>query len=251
MHERISCIIRQVLANPLMMISELNVLTEDEKHLILNEFNATETEYPRDKTVVELFEEQVGRTPENTALVYEDERLTYAELNEKANNLAYRLRELGVGPDDFVAILADRSIEMIAGIYGIIKAGGAYVPIDPTYPEERISFMLEDCAPKAVLKYTEENIRIPSEIPVIDLGNSEVWEGASKNPEHVNKPEDLIYCIYTSGTTGKPKGVLIEHQNVVKLVKNCDYTELNEETVILQTGQLMFDASTFEIWEHL
>ena len=176
---------------------------------------ATETEYPRDKTVVELFEEQVAKTPDNIALVFEDEKLTYSELNARANSLAHKLREIGVKPDDFVAIIADRSIEMIAGIYGIIKAGGAYVPIDPTYPEDRISFMLEDCAPKAVLKFTTESINISDEIPVIDLRNSEVWEGASEDPEHVNTPNDLIYCIYTSGTTGQPKGVMIENRGVV------------------------------------
>ena len=107
------------------------------------------------------------------------------------------------------------------------------MPIDPTYPEERIRFMLEDCGAKAVLKYTEEELEIPEGMEVIDLREAEVWEGESENPERVNKPSDLIYCIYTSGTTGKPKGVMIEHQNVVKLVINCDYTELNENTIII------------------
>ena len=104
---------------------------------------------------------------------------------------------------------------MIAGIYGIIKAGGAYVPIDPTYPEDRIAFMLEDCGAKAILKYTTESIELSTEVPVIDLSESEVWEGASADPEHVNTPNDLIYCIYTSGTTGQPKGTMLEHHGVV------------------------------------
>ncbi|HRR76235.1 MAG TPA: amino acid adenylation domain-containing protein, partial [Ruminococcus sp.] len=168
--------------------------------------------------------------------------------NAKANSLAHKLRELGVKPDDFVAIIADKSIEIIEGIYGIIKAGGAYLPIDPTYPEDRIAFMLEDSAAKIVLKFTDEPLNIPEALTVIDLADEAVWNGNSSDPETVNKPEDAIYCIYTSGTTGKPKGVVVEHHNVVKLVKNCDYTELNEESVILQTGQLMFDASTFEVW---
>ena len=246
--ERLLRICEEMAKNQEGKVFDIEAVTESEKQQILNDFNATISEYPRDKTVAELFEEQVERTPDNTALVFKDKSLTYAELNAKANSLAHKLREIGVKPDDFVAIIADKSIEMICGIYGIIKAGGAYVPIDPTYPEDRISFMLEDCKPKAVLKYTTESITIDVEIPVIDLANSEVWEGASENLEVVNKPGDAIYCIYTSGTTGKPKGVIVEHRNVVKLVKNCDYTELNEETVILQTGQLMFDASTFEMW---
>ena len=241
-------VLRRAATDTEQKLGEIEMMTAEEKQLILNDFNATETEYPRDKTVVELFEEQVKKTPDNTALVFEDQKLTYAELNARANSLAHKLRELGVKPDDFVAIIADKSIEIIEGIYGIIKAGGAYVPIDPTYPEDRIAFMLDDCQPKAVLKFTTESITIDNEIPVIDLADSKVWEGASENPETVNKSEDAIYCIYTSGTTGKPKGVVVEHHNVVKLVKNCDYTELNEETVILQTGQLMFDASTFEVW---
>ncbi|HRR78238.1 MAG TPA: amino acid adenylation domain-containing protein [Ruminococcus sp.] len=233
-------------SNPL--LTDIDIIPYKEKQLILNDFNATETEYPRDKTVVELFEEQVKKTPDNTALVFGDKKLTYAELNARANSLAHRLRELGVKPDDFVAIIADKSIEIIEGIYGIIKAGGAYLPIDPTYPEDRIAFILEDSAAKVVLKFTDEPLNIPADLTVIDLSDEKVWNGNSSDPETVNKPEDAIYCIYTSGTTGKPKGVVVEHHNVVKLVMNCDYTELNEESVILQTGQLMFDASTFEVW---
>ena len=241
-------IIESITENQNIRITDIDILSDEEKHLILNDFNATETEYPRDKTVVELFEEQVKKTPDNIALVFEDEKLTYAELNARANSLAHKLRELGVKPDDFVAIIADKSIEIIEGIYGIIKAGGAYVPIDPTYPEDRIAFMLEDCKPKAVLKFTTESITIDNGISVIDLADGKVWEGASENPEVVNKPEDAIYCIYTSGTTGKPKGSLIEHRSVVRLVKNTNYIELDEHNVILQTGSMSFDASTLEVW---
>ncbi|MBR6837258.1 MAG: amino acid adenylation domain-containing protein, partial [Oscillospiraceae bacterium] len=248
LHESVMKIIIQFIDKPESYLKDIEIICEREKALILNEFNATATEYPRDKTVAELFEEQVLRTPNKPVLVFEDKILTYSELNAKANSLAHKLRGMGVKPDDYVAITADKSIEMICGIYGIIKAGGAYVPIDPTYPEDRIKFMLEDCKPKTVLMYTTDNIIGDTEIPIIDLADSEVWEGATNDLEIVNKPSDLIYCIYTSGTTGKPKGVMVEHRNVVKLVKNCDYTELNEETVILQTGQLMFDASTFEMW---
>ena len=241
-------VLRRAATDTEQKLGEIEMMTAEEKQLILNDFNATETEYPRDKTVVELFEEQVKKTPDNTALVFEDKQLTYAELNARANSLAHKLRELGVKPDDFVVIIADRSIEMICGIYGIIKAGGAYVPIDPTYPEDRIAFMLEDCQPKAVLKFTTESITIDNGMPVIDLADSKVWEGASENPEVVNNPEDAIYCIYTSGTTGKPKGSLIEHRSVVRLVKNTNYIELDEHNVILQTGSMSFDASTLEVW---
>ncbi|WP_024859841.1 condensation domain-containing protein [Ruminococcus flavefaciens] len=245
---RIEKICEEMASHPDSRISELEVVTDSEKQLILGKFNATETNYQRDKTVVELFEEQVNRTPNNTALVFENNTLTYAELNAKANSLAHKLRELGVKPDDFVAIIADRSIEMICGIYGIIKSGGAYVPIDPTYPAERISFMLDDCKPKAVLKYTTENVIIDNEIPVIDLTDSKVWTGAPNDLQHINTPNDLIYCIYTSGTTGKPKGVMIEHHGVVAmqdyLVKLYNVTEKDN---VLQFANYIFDASVWEM----
>ena len=228
-------------------VTGISLVLDEEKERIC-EFNNTTVDYPREKTVVELFEEQVVKTPDNEAVVFEGTRLTYRELNERANILAHKLRDLGVSPDEAVVVLADRSIEIVVGILGILKAGGAYVPVDPTYPADRIQFILEDCKAKAILKYTEDEISVETDIPVIDLADKSVFTGVSENPEHVNKANDAVYCIYTSGTTGKPKGVLVENRNVVKLVKNCDYTELNEKTIILQTGQMMFDASTFEVW---
>ncbi|MDE6021610.1 MAG: AMP-binding protein, partial [Ruminococcus sp.] len=229
-------------------VVDIEMTTEEEKQRILVDFNSTDTDYPKDKTIVELFEEQAAKTPENIAVVFEEEKLTYAELNAKANSLAHKLRELGVKSDDFVAIIADRSIEMIAGIYGIIKSGGAYVPIDPTYPEDRIAFMLEDCAPKAVLKYTSESIDLKTEVPVIDLGSSDVWNGNYNNPELINKPNDLAYCIYTSGTTGKPKGVIIEHHGVVSMYDYLEKLyEVTEEDNVLQFANYIFDASVWEM----
>ena len=225
----------------------IEMVTDTERVQILNTFNATTTDYPKDKTIVELFEEQVKNNPNKIALVFRNKKFTYLELNAKANSLAYKLRELGVKPDDFVAIIADRSIEMIAGIYGILKAGGAYVPIDPTYPEERIRFMLEDCAPKAVLKYTSE-ITLSDEIPVIDLGDSKVWEGTAENPEHVNTPNDLAYCIYTSGTTGRPKGVMIEHYGVANLREYfIQKQSVNAEDNVIQFASVAFDATVSEM----
>ncbi|MBG9479247.1 non-ribosomal peptide synthetase, partial [Lysinibacillus sphaericus] len=238
-------VLRQVVERQDCLLGQVEMVTEDEKEKILHDFNATKTEYPREKTVVELFEEQAAKTPNQIALVFEEEEVSYRELNERANVLAHKLRELGVRPDDFVAIMAERSIEVITGIYGIIKAGAAYVPIDPTYPEERIKFMLEDCQPKALLLYGAE---YETDLTKMDLKEAGIWEGNIQNPEKVNKAEDLIYCIYTSGTTGKPKGSVISHRNVVRLVRDTDYIELNENTVILQTGSLSFDASTLEIW---
>ncbi|MCR3761950.1 AMP-binding protein, partial [Clostridium felsineum] len=225
-------------------VSDIEVITEDERELILNTFNDTKTDYPKDKTLVELFEEQVKKTPDNTAVVFEDKQLTYAELNRKVNQVARKLRELNVKPNDFVAIIAERSIEMIVGIYGIIKAGGAYVPIDPKYPEDRIKYMIQDCKPKAILVY---KAGVKTKVPVINLEEKTICECEGTNFEKVNKPNDLACCIYTSGTTGKPKGTMIEHKSIIRLVKNSNYFRF-EDVRMLQTGSISFDAATFEIW---
>ena len=239
-------IVRQIAEKAETKVRDITVCDDREREIVLNRFNDTATVYPKDKTIAELFEEQVEKTPEKTAVVFGETSLSYSELNEKANRIGHLLREkYKVAPNDHVAILADRSVEIVVGILGILKAGGAYVPIDPNYPDDRKSFILEDCSPKAVLMF---NTGIKTEIPVIDLSDRSVFEGSSENPKIVNGPEDLIYCIYTSGTTGKPKGSEIEQRNVVRLVKNTNYAELNENTVILQTGSMSFDASTLEVW---
>ncbi len=243
--ERIEKVLEAFILHPEAKIAEIEIITEAEKQQILGEFNNTRTAYPRHKTVVELLEEQVEKTPENIAAIYDENQLTYKELNEKANQLAYKLRALGVKPDDFVVVMAERSIELVAGICGILKAGGAYVPVDLNYPMDRIQYMIEDCKPKAILLYQTE---IETNVPVIDLADSKVWEGASENLEKVNQPKDLTYVIYTSGTTGHPKGSLITNKSIVRLVKNTNFISLNENSTIMQTGSMAFDASTFEVW---
>ena len=246
--ERLKKICEEIANKPDSRILDYETVTDSEYALIVNDFNATSTKYSKDKTVVELFEEQVKKTPDNIALVFEDQKLTYAELNERINSLAHKLREFGVKPDDFVAIIADRSIEMICGIYGIIKAGGAYVPVDPTYPEDRINYMFEDCQPKAAVVYTSENVNIPENIKVIDMSDSNVWNGFNDDPELVNKPSDLAYCIYTSGTTGTPKGTMLEHHGVVNLKYFfANRIGINSNDRVLQFANYIFDASVWEM----
>ncbi|MGN1223705.1 MAG: amino acid adenylation domain-containing protein, partial [Ruminococcus sp.] len=236
----------QILAEkPEQKLKAVEMITQDERKQILEKFNHTEAAYPK-KTIVEIFEEQVAAYEEKTAVVFGEEYLTYAELNEKANVIAHKLREQGVKRNDFVAILAERSIEMIVGIYGILKAGGAYVPIDPTYPEDRIRYILEDCKPKAVLTYHAE---LETERVVFDLSNAAIWEGNPENAERVNTGDDLIYCIYTSGTTGNPKGVMNRHQGIVNLIYWMQETyPLKEQDVILQKTTYVFDVSASEIF---
>ncbi|WP_207750723.1 non-ribosomal peptide synthetase [Anaeromonas gelatinilytica] len=240
-------IIESLLDNPNINIENINILSEQEKNQILYEFNDTKTDYPKDKTIQELFEEQVKKTPDNTAVVFEDEKLTYRELNEKANNLARVLRNKGVKADTIVGIMVERSLEMIIGIMGILKAGGAYLPIDPSYPKERIEYMLKDSESKVLLSENTlvENIKFDGE--VIDLFNEELFKNGSTNLDRINTSSNLAYVIYTSGTTGNPKGVMIEHKNVVRLVKNSNYVEFRDDDKILQTGSMVFDASTFEV----
>ncbi|WP_142288577.1 non-ribosomal peptide synthetase, partial [Bacillus thuringiensis] len=240
-------ICEKLLASPEQQIKEIDLISDLEKEKILGEFNDTTIVYPEDMNVVKQFEEQAMRVPDKIAVRTESGEITYRELNEKANQLAVRLREMGIGREDYVAIMAERSLETIIGICGIIKAGGVYVPIDPAYPQERITYMLEDCKPKAIL-VSGASCSYEAHIPIVDLSEAAQWIGKVDNPMNVTTSSDLIYLIYTSGTTGKPKGVMTEHKGVTRLVRQTNYVELNEHTVILQTGSLSFDAATFEIW---
>ncbi|MBO7564194.1 MAG: amino acid adenylation domain-containing protein, partial [Clostridiales bacterium] len=232
--------------DPDQQIGQMEVVSSEEKETILHHFNNTSESAPSDKTIVELFEEQVKKTPENIATVFEEESWTYAQLNEKANQIAWRLRELGIKPDDLVAIICERSLEMIAGILGILKSGGAYVPMDPSYPEDRIAYMLNDAGTKAILTYKAE---VKTEIPVIDLGSKETFEGDKTDPDHVNSLNDLCYCIYTSGTSGEAKGVLIEQRNLSSYVcQFISYYGITSGSVILQQAYVGFDTSVEEIY---
>ncbi|MFT8350167.1 amino acid adenylation domain-containing protein [Clostridium saccharoperbutylacetonicum] len=246
--EHLEKLLEQMSVDQNVKVSDLEIVTDSERDKIFDEFNNTKVEFPEDKTVVDSFEEQVEKTPENIALICGEGSMTYAKLNEKANQLAHKLRSLGVGTDDFVAIMAKRSIEMIVGIIGTVKAGGAYVPIDSEYPTERINYMLMDCKPKVILVYDSE---IPEGIgiPILDLAKEDTFAEEKSNPEHVNTPNDLIYTIYTSGTTGNPKGVMNCHQGIVNLISfmQNEYP-LNEDDVILQKTTYVFDVSASEIF---
>ncbi|MBQ6160298.1 MAG: AMP-binding protein [Oscillospiraceae bacterium] len=238
--QHLEAILEAIAREPERKLGELSTAVGSERERVLKEFNATDWAY-EEKTITELFEEQVRKTPDNKAVMFGETELSYQQLNERANAVACRLRELGVGPDDFVAILARRSIEMIAAIYGVLKSGGAYVPIDPDYPEYRKQYILGDCKPKAILV---SGVEIETDIPQIDLSDREVWLGAAQNPEHVNKPGDLAYVIYTSGTTGRPKGVLVEHGGISSLKVYFDQKfSLGNGDKVQQFANYVFDGS--------
>ena len=243
----LNALIGSVVDKPQTNVHMLNILTEEEKTLVIEKFNNTQTEYPRFSTLTELFEEQVRKEPDSIAVIFEDKKLTYLELNTYANKLAYKLRKLGVKPDDFVAIIAERSIEMLIGILGIIKSGGAYVPIDVHYPQDRIEYIISDCKPKAILLY---NAIIDTEIPVIDLAGRDIFEdGISQNPEKINTSNDLVYMIYTSGTTGRPKGVMITHTSLVNYLYYAKDAYLNDTPPVVPLfSNICFDLTVTSLF---
>jgi tyrocidine synthetase III len=240
-------LVKNLVDNPEASIGSLPMISEEDKKLI-NGFNDTQTIYPRDKTIVQLFEEQVELFPEKDAVVFNDISLTYRQLNEKANQLARALRNAGIGANDPVCILIDRSADMIVGIFGILKAGGAYVPIDPDYPRQRKDFVIKDSGPKVLITQDKYLTETNEGIVKLSLDSQDFSKYEKSNIEGVNVPLDLAYIIYTSGTTGTPKGSMIPHRGVVRLVKKSCYTEFVPEERVLLVAAIVFDASTEEIF---
>ena len=226
------------------------MLSEAEKSQLLVGWNDTRKEIPP-LCVQELFEEQVRRTPEATAVVFKDKEITYGELNREADRLARRLRGLGVEPESRVGLCVERSPEMLVGMLGILKAGGAYVPLDPAYPRERLEFMVRDAGVEVLLTQTRCMDLLPKqgvEIFCLDgLPESGDREG-DREFECGANPDSLAYVMYTSGSTGTPKGVEILHQGIVRLLFGVDYARFGRDEVFLQMAPISFDASTLEIW---
>lgn len=193
-------------------------MTEAEKHQLLITFNDTEADYPQNKTIQQLFEEQAERTPDHIAIAFKNRQLTYRELNERANRLAHSLRSRGIHPNDVVGLMTERSPEMIIGILGILKSGAAFVPVDPDYPAKRIRLMIEDSSASTFVVQSHLAERVPAGVTVIEPESDELLDEPSHNPQAVNQPDDLFYVIYTSGTTGKPKGAMLNHRNFVNLI---------------------------------
>lgn len=225
-----------IAANPDQSISVLPLLTGDEKRQLLEEWNFNRIGYPRERCIHELFEEQVARAPEAPALVFEGRQLSYGALNERANRLAWRLREAGVGPETLVAICAERSLEMVTGLLAILKAGGAYVALDPNYPQERLAFMLEDTQAPVLLAQQNLISRLPphqAKIVCLETEEAQTCAGTA-TPENLNSgitADNLANVIYTSGSTGKPKGTLLPHRGVVRLVTSTSRGDFTNKDV--------------------
>ena len=221
---------------------------------MLVDWNQTSTDYPRDKTVQELFEQQAAATPEAMAVEYEGEALSYAELNKRANQLAHYLQDRAVGPEVLVGICVERSCEMVIGLLGILKAGGAYLPLDPDYPQPRLAFMLEDARVAVLLSTSTLAERLPDfngELVLMDTDRSQIELESTQNSNSGARADNLIYVMYTSGSTGRPKGTSIEHRSAVRLVKQTNFVDLGPQEVFLQFAPISFDASTFELWGSL
>ncbi|NIM15670.1 MAG: amino acid adenylation domain-containing protein [Candidatus Aminicenantes bacterium] len=247
-------IVFSVLSNPDQEIGEIELITDREKRKVLYDFNDNGLEYPVNKTIPQLFEEQAAVNAGKPAVQFENDRLTYEELNEKANQLAWVLRMKGVIRHAIVGIIGERTVETIIGIMAILKAGGAYMPIDPGCPKERLKFFLEDSntncllGAKLIEEYREENKDI---CEFIDLSSTDIYMGNKEILENVNTSGDLAYVIFTSGSTGKPKGVKVEHRNVINLVyglKERIYKEPGQNLNVALLSPFAFDASVKQIF---
>ncbi len=272
-----------IVADPEQRIAHLPILSDAERHQLLVEWNDTAADYPSDRCIHQLFEAQVERTPNAVAVIFEDQQLTYAELNARANQLAYHLQTLGVGPDVLVGICCERSLEMVIGLLGILKAGGAYVPLDPSYPAERLAFMLDDAAVPVLLTQSRLRDTLPptaAQVVCLDRDwplltsysipnehNHSIGYRLSAigycNPSCAVQPHHLVYAIYTSGSTGRPKVTGVYHRGLVNLVSwyvtqfglnaddrtliasspSFDLTQKNLLAPLLVGGQLILSAA--------
>ncbi|MCW3052829.1 MAG: Non-ribosomal peptide synthetase component, partial [Chthonomonadales bacterium] len=247
-------LLEAVVATPEQPISCLPLLSASERHQLLVEWNDTQVECPLDRSIPQLFQEQVQRTPEAIAVEFADQRLTYAQLNARANQWAHILQKQGVQPNSLVGLMTERSLDMIVAVLAILKAGGAYLPLDPTNPTQRRHAILQEAQPCLILTQDHFEDRLAGlDCPVLSLEQESFQNSTSsqETPVTSTTSEDLAYVMFTSGSTGQPKGVAVAQRGVVRLVKGANFCHLGADEVILQFAPLAFDASTFEIWGSL
>ncbi|MBW4594951.1 MAG: amino acid adenylation domain-containing protein [Brasilonema angustatum HA4187-MV1] len=248
-------LLEAIVANPQLPISQLPILTTVEQQQLLIDWNDTQADYPQDRCIHQLFEEQVQRTPNAVAVVFENQQLTYEQLNCRANQLGHYLKSLGVKPDTLVGICVERSLEMVVGLLGILKAGGAYVPLDPQYPTERLSFMLQDAQIRVLLTQQSLLDKLPKhqgQLVCLDTDAQIIFQSSQENLITATKASNLAYVIYTSGSTGQPKGVLVAHHGLLNLVFwHQDAFEITSSDKATQLAGTAFDAAVWELWPYL
>ena len=243
-----------IVADPGRCLWQIPIMTEEEERKVTIGWNATQSDYPPEMTISNLFEEQARKTPDGVALQDERHQVTYRELNSRANRLARFLLDRGVGPESCVGVALDRSVDLIVGLLAILKAGGTYVPLEVSYPRERVSFILDDARVGLILTQRSHRDELPPRSAKVICLDTE-WEDIARERDEdlsvTGSPDALAYVMYTSGSTGVPKGVCVPHRGVVRLVRSNDYATLNSGEVFLLFASISFDASTFEIWGSL
>lgn len=265
-------ILERVVKEPDIGINQISLISAKQEQHMLAGWNATGADFPQDACLHSLFEQQVAQTPDAIAVVFGNNSLTYQQLNDKANQLArYLMTQFEIKPDDLIGICVDHSVDMVTGILAILKTGGAYVPLDPDYPKSRLEYMQTDADLRLVLVQQDfVELFVHNKIPTVVLDSPDVEEVLSRlAPGNIDSLEPgsleiedlenhpkvtanhLAYVIYTSGSTGQPKGVMVEHRNVIRLVKNSNYLDFTEPQVIAQVSNMSFDAMTFELWGSL
>ncbi|MFQ5796993.1 MAG: amino acid adenylation domain-containing protein, partial [Candidatus Bipolaricaulia bacterium] len=261
MLDHFQTLLESIVVDPVQRVLELPLLNEAERHQLLIGWNNPQVNYPKEKCIHQLFEEQAARLPERVALVCEDQQLTYGELNARANQLAHHLRTLGVERETLVAICVSRSLDMVVGILGILKAGGAYVPLDPAYPMERLSFMLKDTQATVLLTQklllnglhlsalsTRDSHSPAPKVVCLDTDWRMIARESEENPVSKATAEDLAYVIYTSGSTGQPNGVMIEHGSLCHYVHAIsEPIGITKDEVYLHTATISFSSSVRQL----
>jgi len=252
MAEHLQQLLGGIVNCPDVPVSELPLLTLAERWQMLLDWNATEVDYPKDRYIHQLFEAQAEKTPDAVAVVFEGQTQSYSELNARANQLAHYLQGKGVGPDVLVGICVERSVEMVVGLLGILKAGGAYLPLDPSYPQDRLEFMLRDVAPPVVLTQAGLLERLgfgSAKVLCLDSDWPKLANEIATNPGVKLRPENLAYCIYTSGSTGQPKGAGVPHQGILNRLQWMQQQyRLDAGDCVLQKTPYSFDVSVWEFF---
>jgi amino acid adenylation domain-containing protein len=259
MIEHLQIILQSIVADPGQKIATLPLLSEVEHHQLLFAWNDTAASYTPERTLHQLFEAQAARSGAAVAVVFEGEELTYAELDQRANQLAHYLRAHGIASDDIVGVLTERSVEMVVALLGVLKAGAAYLPLDPSYPPERLSFMLADAGLRFVISHRAVEAMLPaltsdSSIKVLSLDAE--WTTVAAQPMMApvvhTAPDNLAYVLYTSGSTGQPKGVMIAQRGLCNHMLWMQQSfPLQATDAVLQKTPFSFDASVWEFWAPL